>query len=838
MLNLPVKLIYFWYPQAFLFFTRVTLNTLRYLEEDLAVGLMWKLILVPLFHDSTVIGRFLSLLFRVNRILIGALAFFLAILLISLLALFWFINPFLVFLSPEPRLNIFFLLSFLFGLGIFLTQVIYFPPKKVKELKEASEIWKTTKFSNKDIALEKLLASNEVKEILKNLEISQSDLPEIKIPLTDESLKIIFNLAKEFKASYISTGYFFLGFLLQKPLIEKDLLKLNLTPEDFKKTLEFLEMKKKANKSTYIWDEDFVVTHLKGVNRGWLGSPTPFLDSASEDLTRKALKTNFEDFVGREEVVSEVVNILSSEQDRNVIIVGPAGSGKTELVNFLAKKIIAGNAPSSLATKRLLSLNLDKLLIGVNNEGALAEKIEKIFEEVRFVKEIIIFVDEFHNLGTGDLGSNFNLYSLILPHLESGEFQFIAATEAENYAKIIEKNSALARIFTKVELTPPTKEETQKILQSRGIELEKQKKIVITYRAIKTLVELAEKNIKTKVLPDSALSVFNEAKVLIKNNKITEDIIKEVIAKRVNIPTLDVGNVAKVNLLNLEERLHQNLINQEEAVKAVADTLRRGAVSLKDPNRPIGSFLFVGPTGVGKTELAKTLAKVYFSGKTDSFLRFDMSEYQSDDSVNKLIGGEEFVGTLTESIKNKPYSLILLDEFEKADPKVLNLFLQVLDDGRLTDFYGKTIDFTNTIIIATSNAASLTIAEGLNMGKSYQDLKTQVSQELLEILKPELINRFDNIILFTPLTFENLEKIVKIKLKDLQSSLKQKGYLINFTNELVAQLGKKGFDPVLGARPLRRLIQDTLEAKISIMILEEKLKKGEDTTLGLESLDK
>ncbi|MBI4037223.1 ATP-dependent Clp protease ATP-binding subunit, partial [Candidatus Daviesbacteria bacterium] len=337
--------------------------------------------------------------------------------------------------------------------------------------------------------------------------------------------------------------------------------------------------------------------------------------------------------------------------------------------------------------------------------------------------------------------------------------------------------------------------------------------------------------IHDKVLPDSALSTLEQCLPLSENGWVKKKIVESVIQSQTAVPVGEVGAEVKKELLNLEEEIHKDMIDQEEAVSSVAKTLRRAAASLRETNRPIGSFLFVGPTGVGKTELSKILAKVYFQGK-GHFFRFDMSEYQTQDGVEKLIGKSGEEGQLTEEVFLHPYSLILLDEFEKADSRLLTLFLQVLDDGRLTSGSGKVVDFTNTIIIATSNAASLTIAQSLEGGLPFAEVEKKVKDELLTIFKPELINRFDGVVIFKPLSRQDLQKIVELKLVALQDQLKDQGYVVDFDQKLVEKLAEKGFDKVLGARPLRRLIQDSLEARLSVMILEDKLPKGEKYLAG------
>jgi len=617
------------------------------------------------------------------------------------------------------------------------------------------------------------------------------------------------------------------------PNIDQNLAKLGLELSDFEKALMYLEKKRKTWRRVYFWDDDFTVRHLKGVNRGWLGVPTPNLDLIGVDLTKEAISKGFHDVVRENGVLKEIVDVLSQEGGRNVILVGPAGCGKTATLRHLAKQIVAGDAPLSLATKRIVLLDLTKLLSGVKTQGELAEKIKIIFEEVGFAQNVIIAIEEIHELGMGEAGESMNLYSLMHPYIESDTFQFIGTTETENYTKILEKNSSFARMFRKVEMSPATEKDTLDILEYRAIEAERKNKVKITFVALKTAVTVSQKFIQDRVLPDSAISVFKEALTGSVNGWVTKDVVKSIVSSRVKVPLMEVGNIDKNKLLNLEEEIHTRLIDQEQAVKAVADALRRSATGLRDEGRPIGSFLFVGPTGVGKTELAKILSGIYFQ-TSGAFIRFDMSEYQNSESVNRLIGGAGQEGQLTEAVRQRPYSLLLLDEFEKADPKILTLFLQVLEDGRLTNAGGKTVDFTNTIIIATSNAGSLAIAQGLASGKDLGQISQEVNEELLKVFKPELVNRFDSVVLFKPLSSEDLQKIVKIKLAFLQKQMKEKGYLVEFDEALVREFAKRGFDPVLGARPLRRLLQDTLEAKLSTLILQNHLQKGVPFKAGIE----
>ncbi len=830
-LFLPIRLIEFWYPEAIAFFFRTWKNMMLFLEEDLAVTLMWKLLFIPLFHDSSIVGRILSFLFRLSRILIGLFAFFMVTIIIFFIAWYWLVLPIFALLNVPNFVS---LGLFLGGLGLFILNVALYPHKKVWQV-ATENLFSSSFIEKKNLNLPKIMKDQEVLSLLNSLEIKAEVLPEMKIGSIEEVGIKALSLAKKAGSEYLSARHFFVAILETTLGIDDFLIKFNLKPIDFENALIFLEKKKNKWRRVYVWDGDFAIHHLKGVNRGWLGAPTPTLDLVGEDLTREAAKEGFENFLRGNSVPEQVINILSGESNRNVIIVGAPGVGKSSLIRHLAKLIIAGDAPPSLATKRMILLDLSKLVSGMQNQGDLGLRIKTIFEEVTFAQNVIITLEEIHELGVGEAGSSLNLYSLMQPYLESDKFQFIGTTEVENYSRILEKNGSFARIFKKVELLPATPEETLQILEDKAIFTESKGKVKITYLALKEAVNLALKLYHDRVLPDSAISIFEEAVTENNNGWVSTAVIKKVIAQNSKVPIIDIENADKDKLLNLENEIHLKMVGQEQAIKVVADTIRRSFTGLREEARPIGSFLFVGPTGVGKTELAKTLSEVFFN-TSEVFVRFDMSEYQNPESVSRFLGENGQGGTLTEAVREKPYCLILLDEFEKADPKILTLFLQVLEDGRLTDGAGRLVDFTNTIIIATSNAASLTIAQGLAAADKIEVIDKKVNEELLKIFSPELINRFDAIVLFKPLSEAQLEAIVQIKITVLQKQMRETGYLLDFQPELITELARKGFDNVLGARPLRRLIQNTLEANLSKLILEDKLIKGQLFKVGVELL--
>jgi ATP-dependent Clp protease ATP-binding subunit ClpC len=839
---LPLHLFQFWYVDGTVILIRIWRNLLFLIEEDMAVSLMWRLLFTPLFHDASFVGRILSFIFRIIRIVSGVVTILFVTLGILGLGLIWFSLPILLIgwsvnlLSHESWISGVLVIGNIFGLTLFINHLLHHPIKKTWQIVSSKDIWSATRIKKTNLDFDKLLKEPQVIKLISILELKNLVFPKVSVLDSLALAEEAFILAKKRQARYIGAGDFFIASVKLLPDMQAILIKNEITIDDLLQAQNYLDQLDQTWRKVFIWDEDFHIKHLKGINRGWLGAPTPALDSISVDLTEQAATNNFEDFIGRSSVATQVLSILSQDTDRNALLVGEPGVGKTTLVQNLAKLIVSGDAPSILATKRLVKLDISKLLSGISGEGQMAQSLKNAFAEVESIGDIIIFIDEIHELGLGDASKHFNTFSLLTPFLESNTFQFIATTEPKNYAKILEKEGSLARLFHKVEVPSATVEETLDILKIRAIDTQIKQKISTSFKALSYIATKSKQFIHDRQMPDSALNLFNECKTEVKDKIITTKTVKAVLSRQTNAPLTDLDQSQKDVLLNLEPVIHQRMISQEQAVKSVADTLRRAATSLREENRPIGSFLFVGPTGVGKTELAKILADVYFK-EHNTFVRFDMSEYQTSEAFDRLIGTAENPGELTEIIKNKPYCLLLLDEFEKASPQILTLFLQVLEDGRLTGADGQTVDFTNTIIIATSNAASITIAHGLEQQKPMDLIENDVKQELLQIMKPELINRFDSIVIFKPLSQFDLEEIVKIKLKSLKLKMLQEGFVVDFDKQLIAELARLGYDPVLGARPLRRVLQDTLESNLSKLILTDKLVKGESLTITSEILN-
>lgn len=599
------------------------------------------------------------------------------------------------------------------------------------------------------------------------------------------------------------------------------------------------------------------------------------LDQYGTDLTDLAKKGKIDPVIGRNKEIARVIEILNRRTKNNPVLIGEAGVGKTAVVEGLAQQIVDGSVPAKLQDKRIISLNMVSMVQGTGIRGQFEQRMQQLIKELEQNDNIILFIDEIHELvGAGNAEGGMDAGNIIKPALARGDFQLIGATTIKEYRNI-EKDSALARRFQPVEVKEPTTEETVKILQGIRKRYEDYHHVHYTDEAIQAAVALSSRYIQDRFLPDKAIDLLDEAgsrmnltipyvdsekikerldaaenlkQEALKNEdyekaayyrdqiekyeklkdqkvdpdhtpQITEKIMNKIVEEKTNIPVGDLQKQEETQLKNLSTDLKDNVIGQNKAVETVARAIRRNRVGFNKSGRPIGSFLFVGPTGVGKTELAKQLAKQIF-GTEDAMIRFDMSEYMEQYSVSKLIGsapgyvGYEEAGQLTERVRHNPYSLILFDEIEKAHPDVLHLFLQILDDGRLTDSQGRTVSFKDTIIIMTSNAGQ-GIKEanvGFAAENSHQE---QFKNALGQYFKPEFLNRLDDIVEFNSLDKKDLIKIVDLMLANTNNMVKDQGLHIEVTPEAKELLVEKGYDPSMGARPLRRTIQEEIEDKVA-----------------------
>lgn len=645
-------------------------------------------------------------------------------------------------------------------------------------------------------------------------------------------------------------------------------------------------------------------------SRGAKPKGTPTLDSVARDMTQMAQEGQIDPVIGREKEVKRVIQILSRRTKNNPVLIGEPGVGKTAIAEGLAQRMIDGNVPDDLANKRLMMLDMGSLVAGTKYRGEFEDRLKKVIDEIHEDKHIVLFIDELHTLiGAGGAEGAIDASNILKPALARGELQTIGATTLNEYQKYIETDAALERRFAKVEVDEPTPEESVQILRGLRGKYEEHHHVEITDDAIKQAVELSDRYISDRFLPDKAIDLMDEAaakvridqmgktekstsesklqeltdakeaaiedqnfeeaqKVRVKEEKLrakiekakatataddakpkyqlqeTAEDVAQVVSEWTGVPLTQLQKTESERLVNLESILHKRVIGQEEAVSAVSRAIRRARSGLKDPGRPIGSFMFLGPTGVGKTELAKALAEAMF-GSEDNMIRIDMSEYMERYSTSRLIGsapgyvGYDEGGQLTERVRQKPYSVVLFDEVEKAHPDVFNILLQVLDDGYLTDSKGRKVDFRNTILIMTSNLGATALRDEKSVGFGAKDASqdyTAMSAKIREVLKqsfrPEFLNRIDETIIFHSLTRPQLHKIVKLMARQILKRVADQGMTVKITPAAIDAVAEAGFDPEYGARPIRRAFQNKVEDKLSELMLSGQAKIGDNITVG------
>jgi ATP-dependent Clp protease ATP-binding subunit ClpC len=640
-------------------------------------------------------------------------------------------------------------------------------------------------------------------------------------------------------------------------------------------------------------------------------STTPVLDNFSRDLIKLAEEGKLDPVVGREKEILRIAQILSRRKKNNPIIIGEPGCGKTAIVEGLAMKIYDGDCPRNLLDKRILSLELNSVIAGTKYRGQFEERLKVILEEIQANPNVILFIDEIHTIvGAGNASGSMDASNILKPALSRGDIQCIGATTLDEYKKQIEKDGALDRRFQKVIVSPSNKEETLQILSNVKDKYESYHRVHYPNRVLEICVDLAERYITDREFPDKAFDILDEvgarAQVDVKNpeviddlkrqaqeiknekllvvkkqnyeeaanlrdkekkiltqldeekkkfevsllenrKEISEDLVYEVVSNMTKIPLTKLSLDDKNNLINLESELSKSVVGQKEAIQRIAKSIRRNRLGIKDPNKPIGSFVFLGSTGVGKTLLAKELAKQIF-GSEENLIRVDMSEFQEKHSVSRLIGsppgyvGYDEGGQLTEQVKTKPYSVVLFDEVEKAHKDIFSALLQLLDEGYMTDSFGRKINFKNCLIIMTSNLGVKKMQDfGSGVGFSTTNnvyaneelKKSMLTKELKNYFSPEFLNRLDEVVVFNTLQNDDVEKIVSVEINKLKNRLVELGYDIEFDESSIKYISKIGFDEVYGARPLKRAIQEKFEDFISDEVLKETILVGKKYTISI-----
>jgi ATP-dependent Clp protease ATP-binding subunit ClpC len=576
------------------------------------------------------------------------------------------------------------------------------------------------------------------------------------------------------------------------------------------------------------------------MNRAWTARPTPTLDHYSDDLTDLARESQVGFLIGHAEEYEKMVTTLARPVNPNAMLVGEAGIGKEAIVQHLAFRLVKDDVPRALFDKRLVALRVESVVAGAKPEE-LDARLKAIVEEIDMAGNVILYIPDIHNLVRTSGTAFMSAADILMPVITDNRFPVLGATYPREFKAMIEPRSDFVGAFEVIPVSEISIADAERLLSYESLILERDVRIVISFGAIRRAVMIAKKYFHDKPLPSSAEELLKGALVSAEERgerTLGPDRVSAIAEAKTHIPMHEATGDEAAQLLNMEKLMHERIIGQDEAVAAIAQAIRQYRSGLARQGGPIASFLFVGPTGVGKTELAKTLAKIQF-GSEQMMTRFDMTEYQDKASFTRFIGTPDgaMSGALTEAVREKPYSLILLDEFEKAFPDILNLFLQVLDDGRLTDNLGRTVDFTNTVIIATSNAHSDIVNESMSKGESMADIAEYLKKRLVDVFKPELLNRFSKIIVFKNLEPAELSKIVEINLAELAATVKAQGIYLSFDPPAVAELVRLGYDPAFGARPLRRVIDEKIRAPLSEAIIARKIQKGARVKLVLKPDD-
>ncbi len=622
--------------------------------------------------------------------------------------------------------------------------------------------------------------------------------------------------------------------IFKKMLIDAKLRKRDI--ENLTWWLESREEKITERKKFWEWKN---LIKMGGLAKQWTAGYTVTLDRFSIDLSEAVKKQGFPEIIGHKKEIEAMERILARSEINNVLLIGEPGTGRKSMISALAKRSVLGESLSEVNYKRVVQLDLPSLMAQTETLAEVETILDKIFQEVIKAGNIILVIDEFHNFVGGEERMGvINISGVLSSYLHLPKFQIVAVTTFTGLHKYIEQNPSILSIFEKVEVSEISQRETLMILEKLALILEYKYKKFVTFPALRDIINFCARYYPTVPFPKKAMDLLDEAMVYTSQTKdkmVLPGHVAKIVSEKTQIPVGEIEVKEREVLLNLESLIHQRIINQEEAVYEVAAALRRTRAEVTVRKGPMGCFLFLGPTGVGKTETSKALAEIYF-GSESRMIRMDMSEFQNIGDISRLIGSPEEEGLLTTQVRENPFSLILLDEVEKAHPNILNLFLQVLDEGFLTDGLGRKVDFKNSIIIATSNAGYKIILEALREKTEWSAVKQRLLDYLFEkaIFRPEFINRFDAAIVFRPLTKENLLDIAELMFQKLKKNLKEKDVEFIITEPLKEKIVELGYSPVFGARELRRVIQDKVENVLASALLSGKLKGGDRAEIESE----
>ncbi len=648
-------------------------------------------------------------------------------------------------------------------------------------------------------------------------------------------------IAKGRGHSRIEVGDVFTSLAKKDPIFQHLLVENNLRVEDIENLTWWYEsLTRKREREKRWWEYDNLIK--KGtLAKEWTAGYTVTLDKYSIDWTESAKRQKFPEIIGHESEIEQTERILARHEYNNVLLVGEPGVGRKGIIQGIVRKSVFGQSLPDVNYKRVVELDMQALLAEFSNPEDVEATLDAIFQEVVSAGNVILVIDEFHNFIAVKPGPGMiDISGVISSYLHLPQFQIVAITSYAGLHKNIEQNPSVLNLLEKVEVTELSEKETMLVLENLSLRLENKYNLFVSYPALREIVSLCKRYLTGNPFPKKALDLLDEVMIYVKKSvrdgTVLPSHVASVVSQRTQVPVGEVEAKEKKKLLNLEELIHQRIINQEEAVREVSTALRRARAEMQIKSAPMGTFLFLGPTGVGKTETSKALAQIYF-GSEQKMIRLDMSEFQDVKDISRLIGSVGEEGLLTTAVREDPFSLILLDELEKAHPNILNLFLQVLDEGFLTDGVGRKVNFKNTIIIATSNAGYQMILKALKEKSDWQELKQKMLDYLFEAgtFRPEFINRFDAVVIFKPLSKKNLLDISELIMVKLKKGLKQKGIEFIVTEPLKEKIVELGYDPTFGARQMKRVVQDKVENVLASALLSGELKRGDKVEINPES---
>ena len=699
--------------------------------------------------------------------------------------------------------------------------------------KDSSNLAEFLSFEAAKVVQKSRLVDPRLNFVFSRLLLDPKEIRKIKIDFQPELILEAKAVAQKKNHQRIKSGDLLIALAKTDPLFKKILIENKLKVEDIENLTWWLESLEKRLASRKKWWEYQNLIRKGTLAKEWTSGFTLTLDKYSIDWTEIARKKGFPEIIGHQKELRETERVLARREYNNVLIVGEPGIGRKAIMQGLITKTVLGQSLPGVNYKRVVELDLAGLLAETSGPEQVEVVLDKIFQEAIGAGNIILVINEFHNfIGVRPGPGKADISGVISSYLHLPQFQIVAVTTFAGLHKNIEQNPSILNLFEKVEVSEISQRELMMILENLTLSLEKKYKLFVSYPALREIVSLTKRYLPSLPFPKKAMDLLDEVMIEVKS-KTRERVvlpkhIAKIISEKTRIPVGEMEIREKEILLNLEVLIHHRIINQEKAVKEVSSALRRARAEVRVRKGPMGGFLFLGPTGVGKTETSKALASTYF-GSESRMVRLDMSEFQEVKDISRLIGSPGQEGLLTTKVRENPFSLLLLDEVEKAHPNILNLFLQVLDEGFLTDGLGRKVDFKNTVIICTSNAGYQIILEALKQKTEWSEVKQKLLDYLFEkaIFRPEFINRFDAVVVFKPLSKENLLDIAELMFQKLKENLKEKGIEFLITLPLKGKIVELSYDPIFGAREMRRVIQDKVENVLASALLSGKLKRGD-----------